>query len=220
MSPDSIDDSRASARLRTWTRKVHNYLGLYLMLWLWLFSVSGLVLNHSRWQVAGFWKLRRESTTDRALQSPRATGDLAIAMELMGQLGIAGELQETKRSPDGDQFEFQVVKPGRIVRVAARLAANGARVTETKLNGWGTLQTLHTFSGVRIDDPSRTRDWSITKLWSLAMDAVAFGLVTVVISGIYLWCRRSGRRWPGAVALGLGVALCAFFVAGLGTLFG
>jgi hypothetical protein len=204
--------------LGIWTRKLHNYLGLYLLLWLWLFAVTGLVLNHPKWEIAQFWKRRTEETTQKSIRIPEATGDLAMATQLMGQLAVTGELQETKRNPVGDQFQFQVVKPGRVVRVAANLPANSAEVTEIELNAVGALDALHTFSGVKLEEPTRKRDWPLTMAWSAAMDAVAFGLATLVITGIYLWYRRADRRWPGIVALVLGLALCGFFVGGFGAL--
>jgi hypothetical protein len=224
---DAIDDEdveagpsprRRSARLRAWTRKLHNYLALYLLLFLWLFSVSGLVLNHSKWSVSRFWDARQESTTERAIRAPAATGDAAMAAELMRELALVGEVGETRRNADGARFEFQVVKPGRVYRVEARLDSARAHVTEIRLNAWGVLDALHKFTGVRMDQPALTRDWLLTRLWSLAMDAVALGLVVLVLSGVYLWYRRGDARRGGLVAIAFGVACCAFFVYGLGVL--
>jgi hypothetical protein len=213
-----VSPRRRSARLRAWTRKLHNYLGLYLLLFLWFFSVSGLVLNHSKWSVARFWDARQESTTERAIRSPAATEDVAMAAELRRQLAIVGEIGETKRHADGARFEFQVVKPGRVYRVEARLDSARARVTEIRLNVWGVFDALHKFTGVRMDEPARTRDWAMTWIWSLAMDALAIGLVVLVLSGLHLWYGLSARRRPGLIALAAGLACCAFFLYGLGVL--
>ena len=211
---------RRSARLRAWTRKLHNYLGLYLLLFLWLFSVSGLVLNHSKWSVSRFWDARQEATTERPIRAPSGSGDVAMAAELMRQLGIVGEVGETKRHPDGARFDFQVVKPGRVFRVEARLDSARARLTEIRLNAWGVLDALHKFTGVKMDEPARTRDWLWTRVWSLAMDALAVGLVILVSSGVYLWYRRSDARRGGVVALAAGLACCGSFLYGLGVLLG
>ena len=32
-----------------WNRKFHYYLGLYFLFFLWLFSLTGLMLNHQQW---------------------------------------------------------------------------------------------------------------------------------------------------------------------------
>ena len=207
-----------SARIRIVTRKLHNYLGLYLLLFVWLFSVSGLVLNHSKWSVAQFWKARQETVSQRAFRIPPGSGDLATAADLMRQFGIVGELGETRRSPDGRHFDFQVVRPGRVFRVQALLDSARATVTEIKLNAWGVVDALHKFTGVKMDEPALTRDWILTRIWSLAMDALALGLVVLVLSGVYLWYRLPRRRLPGFIALFLGIACCAFFAYGLGAL--
>ena len=209
---------RRAPRVRAWTRRLHNYLGLYLLLFLWLFSVSGLVLNHSKWAAARFWDARQEVITERAIRAPGAGGDIAMAADLMRQFGLVGEIGETKRHPDGARFDVQVVKPGRVYRVEARLDSGRARVTEIRLNAWGVVDALHKFTGVKMDEPARTRDWVMTRVWSLAMDALALGLVVLVVSGLYLWYRRAETRRTGLVALLAGVACCAFFLYGLGAL--
>ena len=207
-----------SARIRILTRKLHNYFGLYLLLFLWLFALSGLVLNHSKWRVAQFWKARQELTMQRPITAPTSTGDLAVAEALMAQLGIVGEVGEIKRAPDRVRIEFQVVRPGRVDRVDARLDSARARVTQIRLNAWGVADALHKFTGVKMDDPTATRDWLLTRIWSFAMDALALGMVVLVLSGIYLWYRLPGKRLAGLVALSIGVACCAFFLFGLGVL--
>ena len=143
-----------------------------------------------------------------------------MAAELMRQLAIVGEVGETKRNADGARFEFQVVKPGRVYRVEARLDSARARVPEIRLNAWGVLDALHKFTGVRMDQPALTRDWLWTRLWSLAMDALALGMVVLVVSGVYLWYRRGDAHRAGWGALVAGVACCGFFLYGLGALLG
>lgn len=207
-----------SARTRIVTRKLHNYLGLYLLLFLWLFAASGLVLNHSKWPVSQFWKVRVETESHRAIHVPGARGDIAMASDLVAQLGLVGEVGETKRASDDMHFDFQVVKPGRVYRVRARLDSAYATVTEIRLNVWGVMDALHKFTGVKMDDPAQTRDWILTRVWSLAMDALALGLVALVLSGLYLWYRLPGSRTPGILVLVLATASCAFFLYGLGVI--
>ena len=216
---DGNDTGGGRTSVHAWNRKVHYYLGLYLLVFLWFFSVSGLVLNHSSWEVAQFWRHREETTTQRAIRIPDHTGDVAIATDLMRQLGIVGELGEIKRSADPQRFELQVVKPGRVYRVVARMDSARADVTEIRINGWGAMDALHKFTGVSRDDRERTRDWVLTTVWSLAMDALAAGMIALVATGLYLWYRLKAKRIAGIIALTLGIACCVFFLFGLGLLF-
>lgn len=207
--------ARRRGSVRTWNRKFHYYLGLYFLLFFWLFSLSGLVLNHSNWHVSKFWAARQESTAERAVRRPAATGDLAMAHDLMAQLGITGEIASTKLDPVAKHFEFQVVKPGRTWQVTAELAAGTASVKEIRVTAFGVLDALHKLTGVKLDEPQRQRDWLWTWVWSAAMDALAIGWIVLVVTGIYLWWRLRAKRLGGAIALALGIGSCAFFLLGL-----
>lgn len=209
-APTVSSPRRGSAR--SWNRKLHYYLGLYFLLFLWLFSLSGLMLNHSSWSVAKFWAARQESTAEHAVRRPAATDDLAMARDLMGQLGVAGEIASTRLDAASEHLEFQVVKPGHTWQVDAELAAGTASVKEIRVNAFGVLDALHKLTGVKLDEPDRRRDWFWTRVWSMAMDALALGWIVLVLTGIYLWWRVPAKRVGGAVALALGIALCAFFV--------
>lgn len=206
----------AASRTHAWNRRGHYYVGLYLLVFLWFFSISGLILNHSSWSVAQFWKARRETVVEHVIRAPSTSSDVGMASDLMQQLGIKGEIGEIKRSPEGSSVDIQVVKPGHVYRIAARLDSARAAVTTIELNGWGVLDALHKFTGVRMDDPGQTRDWILTRIWSLAMDALALGLIALVLSGVYLWLRLKGKRAIGIASLALGIASCAWFLLGLG----
>lgn len=220
IAPRPARTRRVGGQLRTWTRRLHFYLGLYLLLFLWLFSISGLLLNHPEWELThSFWEQRQESSSERVIVPPRATGDLAIAKDLMRQLGIAGEIHEIKRNSADDQFSFRSGRPGQIFNVEARFDTQRATVTQIDLNVWGVLSGLHTFTGVSMNDPGRERDWVVTRIWSVAMDAVALGLMILVLSGVYLWYRLKPKRLLGLVVLGAGTAACGCFVLGLVQMF-
>jgi hypothetical protein len=206
---------RGRGEFRTWNRKLHYYLGLYFLLFIWLFSVTGLLLNHSDWGFAEFWPQRRQSTVEREINPPEAGEDLAMARDILGQLWMVGEIQETRLSPEGSRLIINVGRPGQTFSVEADLAARRAVVEETRLNGWGVAQTLHTFTGVSLNDPRRTRDWALTTLWVFAMDALSVGLIALVLTGIYLWTRLPKQRLGGVLALALGTLCVGFFLFGL-----
>ncbi|MEX2284118.1 MAG: PepSY-associated TM helix domain-containing protein [Gemmatimonadota bacterium] len=204
--------------VRIWNRRLHFYVGLYFLLFIWLFSISGLLLNHSQWSVAQFWDKREESSSVLEIRALSATADEAIAHELSQQLGVVGEVGRIERAENG-RFRLQVNRPGRTLQIEADLAARSASVKEITVNAAGVLDALHRFTGVRVDDPKEQRDWLLTGLWSFAMDALAVGLGIMVLSGVYMWFRLRKNRRAGLVALSAGVVSCGFFVIGLTTLF-
>jgi hypothetical protein len=85
-SASELADSGTKARgpqlaetLKVWNRKLHYYLGLYLLFFVWLFALSGLLLNHSSWKFAEFWGNRKQATYERAITMPSSGSDLAQA---------------------------------------------------------------------------------------------------------------------------------------------
>ena len=218
-----LDDVIASERRErsttdvflVWNRRLHYFLGLYLLFFCWLFVFTGLLLNHSRWQFAQFWPNRVQTTTEHQFQVPLATTDGEQARELMQQLGIAGEIQWPAVQQANAPFAFQVNRPGQVIEVKADLKSGRATLQRNDLNAWGIMHALHTFTGLRAADTRNARDWTLTTVWALSMDAVAAGLIIMVLSSYIMWYRLKAKRRGGIVALLLGFVSCGAFVTGL-----
>jgi hypothetical protein len=217
--------SWSAARFRAgserWNRKLHFYTGLFLLFFLWLFAFSGLLLNHPTWSFAESWSNRHDTNYEREITAPgpAVKGDLGQARDILGQLGIEGEILWTTTRSDVNQFEFQARRPGHFFFLKADLARQRVTVRHSVVNAWGLIKGLHTFTGVQLDDARQSRDWALTTLWAYSMDAVAAGLIFMVLSSLYMWWVLPQKRLPGAVALGLGVLICGLFCLGLRWLF-
>ena len=198
-----------------WNRRLHYFLGLYLLFFCWLFVFTGLLLNHSRWRFAQFWPNRVQTTTEHQFQVPLATTDGERVRELMQQLGIAGEIQWPAVQPANAPFAFQVNRPGQVIEVKADLKSGRATLQRNDLNAWGIMHALHTFTGVRAGDTRNARDWTLTTVWALSMDAIAAGLIIMVFSSYIMWYRLKAKRRGGIIALLLGFVGCGAFVTGL-----
>ena len=218
-----LDDVIASERRErsttdvflVWNRRLHYFLGLYLLFFCWLFVFTGLLLNHSRWQFAQFWPNRVQTTTEHQFQVPLATTDGERARELMQQLGIAGEIQWPAVQLANATFAFQVNRPGQVIEVKADLKSGRATLQRNDFNAWGIMHALHTFIGVRAGDTRNARDWTLTTVWALSMDAIAAGLIIMVFSSYIMWYRLKAKRRGGIIALLLGFVGCGAFVTGL-----
>ena len=209
----------SNANYGRWNRRLHYYLGLYFLFFIWLFALTGLVLNHS-WALTEFWPQRKVTTTEATIRRPASEIPIEQARDLMRQLGVAGEIQWLATKPDATRLEFRVTRPGLQFDFKADWAQSRATVQRTDVNAWGTTRILHTFTGVRAGDPKNERDWIVTKLWACSMDAVAVGLVIMVASGVVMWLGLPGKRAWSIVALGSGVAVCGWFLFGLRWIFG
>ena len=195
-----------------WNRRLHFYLGLYLLFFIWLFAFTGLLLNHPRWQFAQFWPNRIQSTTEHTLGPVTAVVDIDRAREVMRELGIAGEVQWPATQPPNGPFTFQVSRPGLVVDVKADLRAGRATVQRTQLNAWGVMHVLHTFTGAPAADSRNRRDWTLTTIWALSMDAVAVGLIVMVLGSYVMWFRLRAKRLGGVLALLFGFVSCGAFI--------
>ena len=198
-----------------WNRKIHYYLGLYLLFFIWLFAFSGLLLNNSGWKFFEFWEKRKESAQERAVTTPPQGSDLAQANDLMHQLGLSGEIEWTESRGDNNRLNFRVTRPGHVIDVNADFQQKRATVKRIDYNAWGLMRTLHTFTGASVHDNRNQRDWILTKIWAFTMDAVAVGLIVMVLSSIYMWYVLPEKRRLGAIILSLGVLSCGLFCVGL-----
>lgn len=89
------------------------------------------------------------------------------------------------------------------------------KVQRIDVNARGVMHILHTFTGVRAGDSRNQRDWILTSIWALSMDAVAAGLLVMVLGSYYMWWRLPRKRVWGLIALMSGWVVCALFVVGL-----
>jgi hypothetical protein len=197
-----------------WNRRLHYYVGLYLLFFCWLFALTGLLLNHPEWEFAQFWPSRVQTSGVQDFRGPVGATDSERAADLMKQLGIVGEVQWPNRQPVDGPFTFQVTRPGLNLDLKADLATGRATLNRTELNAWGVMHVLHAFTGVRAADPVNQRDWILTTAWALTMDAVAVGLVFMVFSSLIMWFRIRGKRRGGTLALIAGCVCCALLLMG------
>jgi uncharacterized protein len=209
--------ARLLAVCERWNRKLHFYCGLFLIVFLWLFAFTGLLLNHPNWTFHESWRNRHETKYQLPIVPPAAglTGDLDQARDLMRQMSIDGEILWTTTRSDGAPFEFQVRTPRHFYFIKADLAQGRADIRHATVNAWGIAKILHTFTGNLASDPRNRRDWTLTAVWAYSMDFVAAGLIFMVLSSIYLWLKQPRKLLPGALSLALGSLLCGLFCFGL-----
>ena len=208
------DRKRRFVRLyRQWNRRVHIWLGLYMVLFLWVFAVSGLFMNHPDW----FAGQPERSVVEQAIVMPETGTDLDRAHDLMGQLNLQGEVVFRGEMPAG-KFNFMALRPNLRQFVSVDVATSNATVRRADLSAAGTLGELHTFTGVRgiYGERRSVRDWLPTRVWSIGMDALSVGLILIVLSSLYMaWRRWRAERVGVIVSLVAGVGVAVYFMWGL-----
>jgi hypothetical protein len=209
------------AGVERWNRKLHFYSGLFLIFFVWLFAFSGLLLNHPSWTFHEHWQNRKETNYERAIvaPAPSAVGDLGQAHDIMRQLRIEGDILWTTTRTNPGVMEFQVRRPGHFFFIKADWTKGNATVRQADVNVWGIMKVLHVFTGNVADDTRNKRDWTLTYVWAYSMDAVAAGLIYMVLSSVYMWLKLPQKLRTGAIVLGAGCVSCALFCFGLRWLF-
>jgi hypothetical protein len=125
----------------------------------------------------------------------------------------------TTTTSDAKEFDFQVRRPGHFFFIKADLARKRVSVRQSDVNRWGVIRVLHTFTGIQTEDGRNRRDWAVTTVWAFSMDAVAAGLMFMVLSSLYMWFKLPQKRRPGVIVLGFGLLSCGLFCVGLRWLF-
>ena len=201
--------------IESWNRRLHYYVGLYVVLFLWLFSFTGLLLNHPRWTLSRIPN-NPNPVYERTIAPPAGETDLARANDVIRQLGLRGEIDWPQASAAPGTLELNLAYPKQASQVRVDLALNRATVRQVQRSFWSVLRISHTFSGSRYNAPGTSRDWILTSMWVVAMDALAAGLLAMVFGSYYMWYRLKAKRGLGWVVLAAGFLSCGLFVVGLG----
>ncbi len=189
-------------------RKLHIHLGLFLLLFIWLFSFTGLLLNHGNWKFASFWNERKESTIDfiiptTPLRNPEPE-------EILRFLKITGEVDLQKKT--ANLLQFRVHSPGMVRDLEINLANGKGSGKVIQFNLWGKLRTLHTFNGITKENHLQYPNWWITRVWRYSMDVIAIGLIIICISSWVMWHRVRKDYKFGYVILVTSLLLSGYFL--------
>ena len=196
--------------LNYWSRKFHIHLGLFLLLFIWLFSFSGLLLNHSKWKFASFWDERKEKITITPIHTTANLDSAAMLKNIMQQLKIAGEVTGVWMTTDS--IDFRVTIPGHLRNLHVDLRNGICTQKELTFNWWGKMNNLHTFNGVNKENPDIQPNWIITRIYKFAMDAIAIGFIVLCISSWIMWYKLRKKYTWGPLILISGFAATIYFV--------
>jgi hypothetical protein len=128
--------------------------------------------------------------------SEAATTPRAVALELMRNHGLKGDLREIEQSDDG--MRFVVVRPGTRAEVEYSRASGEAKI-QTRRQGFLEMTVqLHTNHGF-------WHDFLPSNAWALLSLLGSIGLFLLGATGIYLWFCHNEERLIGSVLLVVGL---------------
>ena len=152
----------------SWNRRLHYYFGLYFLFFLWLFSLTGLLLNHQQW-FAG--TQRSETKYEMPIETPAGDTLLAQTQDVMRQLELKGEIDWPGAQPAA-HIDFNVSRPSDAAVVRVDLNAKTAYIRRFDNQPKLTFQVFHTFSGAKTvylqaQEPNTSSGWVQRGTWTV-----------------------------------------------------
>ena len=207
-----MDPKEPMKGLMRWNRKIHIYLGLFLLIFIMLIGFSGLLLNH-QWKFAEFWENREETSYDRSIQISGEREQYALVHEIMYKLKLNGSIINPEFSSDSTFLNFIIAKPGTRFDIQANLNDGKIGITEIVFNSWGVLRALHTTRNPSIKERSGQYPSALASVWSISIDIASIGLIIICLGGWYLWLQVPKKRFYfGLISVVCGSIICAYFL--------
>ena len=180
-------------------RNTHLFFGLLCFGFLLMYSVSAVQMSHADW----FTMEPTVTEQTVAIEPGDAQNPRAFARQLM-QAGMWGELQNVSQDDEG--FRLRIVRTGTVHDVDYAAGSPSAQVKTSAAGIMGMLNRLHHTAGFY-------REQSITDWWAAFVALTSLGLLTLGVTGVYMWFRLYKERLVGGIFLSVGLFI------GLGLLF-
>ncbi len=194
------------------TRDLHLYAGLFLSPFVLLFAISTVLLNHPSRPAPGKPPAKRQASIK---VPPGEMGSIPHAREILGQLGVTGEMDYVRHNAKAEKLLIPVSKPGESTRVEIDLKTGTATIEQEQRGLGDALNYLHKMPG-----PHNVRfrgNWTYMSWWAVTTDVVVYGILFLTISGLYLWWKLKAERTVGWALVGGGAATVALLVGAIVT---
>lgn len=187
-----------------WMRALHLYTSLFLAPWMIVYAISAFFLNHNRW-----FQQHKLTPTFVVLSETDFTADAAFpkdpeeqARAILQHLDLAGA-HRIAGTPDANQLTLY--RP--CLTGSYRIAWTAQR-TRLKVEKQQPFSFYSFCNSLHFQHEYQAGFW-VTNMWAATVDGVTGSTVLWVVSGIYLWARRSRRRLAGGLCLAAGCLLFA-----------
>lgn len=187
------------------TRRLHLYLGMFLLPWFFMYGLSSLPFTHSEYfqKLAGPPQKITHFERPYSIDIPPEADLKQIARRILSENGMQGDFGVYRPN----SRELVVFMPGFVTPTEVRYFADQKRVVATSpvFRFSQFLQRLHTRGGFE-------QDSFLSHAWAVAVDLSCLGILLWMASGIYMWWGLRRTRLWGAAALAGGVAAFGLFL--------
>ncbi|MCP5112745.1 MAG: hypothetical protein GY953_18115, partial [bacterium] len=167
-----------------WIRSTHLCLGLFALLFLTMYGISGVIISHHPW-----FNLRPAVTVTLLPVADAIGADgRAVARELMAKHGLAGQIRAVRTV--GDKIQLRIARLGEVYDITYPVDGTEAQVRTSRVGYLAMFNRLHIAGGLH-------HDYTPFNLWGFLVGVISVGLILLGATGLYLWFKlhseRSGR---------------------------
>jgi len=188
-------------------RRVHMYLGLFLVPWMFMYAASTLVMNHREF-VRSFYSTEtpamvRERELDLSRTFPADATREQIAKVILGDIGLEG----AHRVSGGNGKPLVIDRQHAFVprRIMWDPSTQKIVIEKQEFRSATFLERMHRRRGYQ-------HPYALEDTWAFSVDLAAVIMVFWSLSGLWLWWELRPTRLWGAVCGGLGMAVFVFFL--------
>ena len=190
-------------------RRVHLYLGMFLLPWVLMYAVSSFVFSHFQaidaWDGRGPTTFEIEWEKEVDLDVPEKPDLREFGPKILEKVGIHSPFFANQR---GSEIQFILVDFWKRGRLVYDTQTRKAVLRSFEPRWYHMLTGLHLRSGYRHD-----HFWS--DVWAFVLDLVCVGFLVWIASGLYMWWKLRRLRLWGFVTIGGGILAFFLFMIGL-----
>lgn len=199
---------RSASRL---LRRLHLYLGLFLVPWMLMYAVSTVVMNHRetvrKLMGDGAPKFVPERELEFTRDFPAGTAPDEVARTILEDLGLAGA-HRVSGGRDGRPLVIDRQHPLGNRRLTWRPETGKLVIERETIGAPAFLERLHRRRGFQ-------HPYALEDTWAFTVDLTVITMVFWALSGVCLWWELRPTRTFGTLSALAGVLLFAFFLSRL-----
>lgn len=191
-----------------WIRKIHMYLALFIMPWMFIYSISTMMMNHRDF-ILSFYENRQPAfETAKTINVPNNLAldrnPSANSVQILEFLGMEGK-HNVQGGENNKPLVINRQDPFGQKRIIYNPEQKTIKVEEQNFRLQTFMEQIHRRRG--FETPYIFED-----LWGFTVDLAVLAILFWVLSGLWIWWEiKQTRKW-GALSAGAGFLLFTLFL--------
>ncbi len=172
-------------------RRLHLYLGMFLLPWFLMYGASSLPFSHNEWFTGRpQWTARADRSYD--LDVPAGANLREVGARILADLGMSGAFGVSR--PNSRQINVYCPNFLRPTRITYDLDKKRLLAEDREFHWPQFLTGLHARGGFE-------QDSVLNDAWGVTVDVVCVAMMLWIATGVYMWWQLPASRGWGWLAL-------------------